>query len=322
MKYMKSLYFSSAAVFFSFSSFAEPAQTVTHTAKDAALTFCQSNYDSAGKSYFGQPGEKFTSWKSCLDKKLVEFSGKSEYAPTNIDTTYAKQYCTRSFISNGSVYYGGMAEAEQPGKNNANAFSSYESCLSAKTKEHFYGSSPWNQALPATTSVEERAEAICSQSKEEHCKEHKIQELRKYDANIAARKEWLRQNGDKIVENKYEECARNNSDCGGIMPVRVGKLKVDANLFEKRIILNEACGLKINYFRAHFYGPNKVRLPDGRILDYGDFDNTIEQDYLYTLYSLKKGKDAIQCPKDGYSWYPETLTRQENIDLAKQTSGS
>ena len=64
MKYMKSLYFSSAAVFFSFSSFAEPAQTVTHTAKDAALTFCQSNYDSAGKSYFGQPGEKFTSWKS------------------------------------------------------------------------------------------------------------------------------------------------------------------------------------------------------------------------------------------------------------------
>ena len=296
--------------------------TTSKSVRDIALSYCQANYTNDGKSYFGQAGEKFNSWDSCLAKKLKDFAiqadpNKSSYTPGQANTEYAKQYCTRTFVSDGKVYYGGAAEAEQASRGNSNAFTSYDSCVQTKIKEHFYGSTVWDKEIPFTrTTPEERAQAYCTNSKEENCVEKQIKAFRKYDEDVAAYKEWQRLYGNDVANNKYEKCAEENSDCGGIMPVRVGKLNIETQLLVKNMELTHACGLRIDYFRAHFYGPNKTKLPDGRILDYGDFDNTIEQDYQYTIYAIDPRDDGPDCNEEGHSWYAESLTRQENIDIA------
>lgn len=323
---MKKLMLASA-IFLPFSVLAQtppPPPSV----KQVALNFCQTNYAN-GQKYFGQADQKFSSWKECLNTKIKEYSPQKTYQPTEKNVTYAKQYCSRSFLDEGkNVKYGGLAEAEQPGwqnKVNLNAFTTYESCVAAKTEEDFFGSEAFTDPVPYTqTTPEERAENFCAGSREyDECYAKKVEEFREYDEMVATQREAMDFHGDEVKNNPYTKCAQENSDCGGKMPVRVGKLEIDTQLLFRTIELSSTknCALEIDYFRAHIYGPNEVKLPDGRSIDYGYFDNTIEQDYFYLITNLHSGKERDDCPKKGHGYYPETLTRQENIDLAMRLIG-
>lgn len=111
------------------------------------------------------------------------------------------------------------------------------------------------------------------------------------------------------------ECAQKNLDCDGRLPVDIGYLHVDPKLLSYSINLGQNCGFRISYFVANFKGHSKIRLPDGRVLDFGVYENTITQDYRYTIYTIRHGRDHEPCPLAG-GWYPEDTTRQENIDKA------
>lgn len=125
---------------------------------------------------------------------------------------------------------------------------------------------------------------------------------------------------ENVVENQLEsnileECIKNNQSCNDRLPIDVGHLNVSPSLHQFSLNLGDNCGLRINYFIAKFEGHSKTQLPDGRILDFGKFESTIQQDYRYTIYTIRRGKDNDDCLVEG-GWYPEDTTRQENIDKA------
>ena len=290
--------------------------------KDVAMGFCQINYDK-GSHYFGQPGERHSSWQSCVDKKMVEYAtkidpSKNTYQPSKANSDYAKRYCGRSAVQGGRVVYGGLAEAPQPGSGqvNLNAFSSYQTCIDRKTKEHFYGSEEFQGEKPyQETTPEERAAELCANSKEEGCYEKKLKEMKQWDQYIDEQKRWLDYYGDDFAPNEYEKCIERNDDCGGKIPVSVGNTVISTQLLQKKVPLGGNCALLIDYFNFHLSAENKAKVPDGRVFDFGDFAHGVTQDYLYTIVSVKNDKKH-RCPNEGKSWFPDTSSRDENITIA------
>lgn len=311
-----------AALFFLFTVQPSMAASI----KDTAMSFCQINYEGS-KHYFGQPGEKHSSWQGCVDKKMVEFAvkidpSKKNFAPTAANIEYAQRYCGRSAIQNGRPIYGGLAEAPQPGSNrvNLNAFSSYESCLERKTKEHFFGAEEFTGEVPFTaTSPEERAAEVCAASKDEDCYEKKLEEMKQWDQYIADQKRWLDYYGDDFAPHEFAECAARNDDCGGKVPVRVGETIISTQLLQKKVPLGGNCALLIDYFNFSLTGENKAKVPDGRVFDYGDFSHSTTQDYLYTIVTDNDDPDESKCAQEGVSWFPDLGSREENISRAKSS---
>lgn len=160
-----------------------PATAQASTAKEHALDYCKRNeataldYDpnSDGHNktdrWYGQDRNRFMDWRECVTTKTREFAvekepAKAEYQPTDKDRAYARQYCGRKYENktDGRVWYGGAAEAEDPSRtvSNSNFFVSQESCIEAKTAESYYGATVIGDAPYQKQSNEDLARLYCT----------------------------------------------------------------------------------------------------------------------------------------------------------------